>query len=183
MPGRTGRASFQSPAKFNVGESGAANEKRLHEPGDIIQGGSPANLRHAWGQESVERVARRMSEESGEIIPSLAAQTLIWTEIRRGAGGGKDAEYEEMVRHYQPPQPSHTATWRESRVNPETGEREHTGRMSSMEILDQPPIHKKQGELWRYGPRGEITPNPRAVQSERERRRLAREATQPRGSD
>jgi len=98
--GRSGKAKFQSPAKFGVGEAGAASEKRLRA-GGVLPGSSPPTLRHAWGQESVERLARHMSAESGEIIPSVGAQAVPWTEARRRAGGGKDLPYERMVAQHQ----------------------------------------------------------------------------------
>lgn len=94
--GRAGKARYQSPAKFGVGEAGAANEKRLRT-GGVIPGASSAQLRHAWGQESVEQTASVLSQRSGEIIPSVGAQAVAWTEIRRKAGGGKDAAYENQV--------------------------------------------------------------------------------------
>jgi hypothetical protein len=98
--GRSGKARWQSPAKFGVGEAGSANEKKLTS-GGIVKGGSPAMIRHAWGQESVERTGAELGRRNDEHVPSVGVQGVVWTEIRRQAGGGKDAEYEGRVAAHQ----------------------------------------------------------------------------------
>jgi hypothetical protein len=85
VPGRQGRAAKQSPAKFTVGEGGAANQKYLRAvPG--MSGAEPSALMHAWQNRATQMAAGRLSRESGEIIPSIGIQAGGWIEARRQAG-------------------------------------------------------------------------------------------------
>jgi hypothetical protein len=180
--GRAGKARFQSPAKFGVGEAGAASEKRL-TAGGIVKGGTPPMLRHAWGQESVERVARKMSEASGEIVPSVGAQAVAWTEIRRQAGGGKDAEYEAQVAaHHAANRPMTTTSVRNSRFDP-TAVRTYSNKRGAMVKTEgthevsyetHPTPGKGQGTMLRAGEGGTETVNPQAVLSESRQKGLNR---------
>jgi len=93
VPGRTGRAGMQSPAKFAVGEGGGVNEKginRTYERGgrtrSILRGATSSGLEHAWSNQATNLAAQQMG------MPSTAVQAMSWTEGRRRAG--KDPEYE-----------------------------------------------------------------------------------------
>lgn len=85
VPGRQGRAAKQSPAKFSVGEGGAANQKDIRAvPG--VPGAEPSALMHAWQNRATHMAAKRLSRESGEIIPAIGIQAGGWIEARRQAG-------------------------------------------------------------------------------------------------
>ena len=109
VPGRTGRASTQSPAKFVVGEGGGVNEKALsnritrrdkagneisHRP--IVKGATTSGLEHAWSNKATIMAAETMGAPHGEHMPVVGMQTLAWHEGRRQAG--RDADYEAMRR-------------------------------------------------------------------------------------
>lgn len=85
IPGRVGRAHKQSPAKFTVGEGGAANQKNLRAvPG--LPGVGDSVLMHTWQNRATQLAAGRMSRASGEIVPAIGVQAGGWTEGRRQAG-------------------------------------------------------------------------------------------------
>src|SRR5215831_2999150 len=98
IPGRTGRASAQSPAKFIVGEGGGVNEKALRltdaRRRTIVKGTTKPALEHAWSNQATQMAAQTLGEQHGEHVPAVAVQTLAWHEARRQAG--KDQEYEAM---------------------------------------------------------------------------------------
>lgn len=95
IPGRQGRAAKQSPAKFTVGEGGAANQKYIRAvPG--MAGAEPSALMHAWQNRATQMAAGRLSRESGEIIPSIGIQAGGWIEGRRQAG--KNIEEQTSVK-------------------------------------------------------------------------------------
>lgn len=93
MPGRSGRASQQSPAKFSVGEGGSANSKLIKSPSQIQSGASAEQLRHAWENKATRGAAAQLSHRTGEIIPATGIQAGAWIEGRRQAG--KDPEWAE----------------------------------------------------------------------------------------
>jgi hypothetical protein len=101
VPGRTGRAARQSPAKFSVGEGGEANQKFLRTPTGM-SGVGPSAAMHAWQNEATIRAARSLSRRSGEIVPATGVQAGGWTEARRHAG--KAIEEAEVTRR-KPKQP------------------------------------------------------------------------------
>ena len=176
--GRPGKARMQSPAKFGVGEAGAANEKQLRT-GGVIPGASSAQLRHAWGQESVEKTAAVLSQRSGEIIPSVGAQAVAWTEIRRKAGGGKDAAYEGKAEAYGATQrPQTEISHRETRWSPETGKHEYTGGTSRMSIDTHPTPGKGQGSMFTQGGDGAELVNQKAKPNPAQQKKLAKQHAQ-----
>jgi hypothetical protein len=85
VPGRSGRAAKQSPAKFSVGEGGQANQKLLSTPAGMT-GTNPSATMHAWQNEATVRAGRILSGRSGEVVPSMGVQAGGWTEARRHAG-------------------------------------------------------------------------------------------------
>lgn len=93
VPGRTGRAAQQSPAKFSVGEGGSANDKLIKSPSQIMPGASSSQLRHAWENRATRGAAAQLSRKTGEIIPATGIQAGAWIEGRRQAG--KDPAYAE----------------------------------------------------------------------------------------
>jgi hypothetical protein len=103
IPGRQGRAALQSPAKFSVGEGGAANQKYIRAvPG--IAGAEPSALMHAWQNEATQRAARTMSRRSGEIVPSIGVQAGGWTEARRQAGKAIEEQPKKKAQRKAPEQ-------------------------------------------------------------------------------
>lgn len=95
VPGRTGRAGAQSPAKFAVGEGGGVNKKALARTmqfrgrtRSILRGSTSSGLEHAWSNQATNQAAQTMG------MPSTAVQAMSWTEGRRRAS--KDPAYEAM---------------------------------------------------------------------------------------
>jgi hypothetical protein len=103
IPGRSGRARRQSPAKFTVGEGGSANQKMLRSPAGMTGVGQSATM-HAWQNRATHMAAERLSAESGEIIPAVGVQAGGWTEARRQAS--KNIEEQTPVSKPGIPQPS-----------------------------------------------------------------------------
>ena len=97
VPGRTGRARHQSPAKFAVGEGGSANQKGLSRRLPGMVGAGQSALMHAWQNRATQRAAAILSRRSGEIIPATGVQAGGWTEARRQAG--KAIEEQSAVNH------------------------------------------------------------------------------------
>jgi hypothetical protein len=95
VPGRTGRAAHQSPAKFSVGEGGAANQAQMHAvPG--MTNVNEAALMHSWQNRATQVAAASLSKSTGEIIPATGVQAGGWTEARRRAG--KNVEEQQSSR-------------------------------------------------------------------------------------
>jgi hypothetical protein len=98
VPGNTHTIS---PAKFvasdkaftdRVSKTREINGKRVSaHPDPSI---SATSLVHAYHNEATVRAAAQLSKDSGEIIPSVLAQEVPWTEARRVAG--KDVQYNAM---------------------------------------------------------------------------------------
>jgi hypothetical protein len=105
IPGRQGRAAMQSPAKFSVGEGGAANQKYLRAvPG--VAGAEPSALMHSWQNEATQRAARTLSRRSGEIVPAIGVQAGGWTEARRQAGKAIEEQPRKITQRKGPQQMS-----------------------------------------------------------------------------
>jgi hypothetical protein len=101
IPGRVGRAHVQSPAKFGVGEGGAASEKGLRAV-EGLPNVKNAALMHAWQNQATVLAAGRLSKASGEIVPAVGVQAGGWTEGRRQAG--KAMEENDKVKRVSSPQ-------------------------------------------------------------------------------
>jgi hypothetical protein len=95
VPGRSGRAAEQSPAKFSVGPGGAAEQKHLHAVPGMTNVGEAA-LMHSWQNRATQVAAQGLSRSSGEVIPTMGVQAGGWTEARRQAG--KNIEEQETTR-------------------------------------------------------------------------------------
>ena len=105
IPGRSGRASQQSPAKFSVGEGGQANQKFLTTPAGMT-GVGPSATMHAWQNRATQLAAGRLSRRTGEIIPTMGVQAGGWTEARREAGKAIEENIPQRQRGPQPIQES-----------------------------------------------------------------------------
>lgn len=68
------------------------NGKRVSALRDPAIGASA--LTHAWHNEATVRSAQQLSDDSGEIVPSVLPQEAGWTEARRVAG--KDPAYRRL---------------------------------------------------------------------------------------
>lgn len=93
-----GNKHGHSPAKFvssekpytdQVSKTGMVDGKKVSAIADPRVGRE--GMVHAWHNEATIRSAAQLSKESGEIIPSVMAQEVGWTEARRVAG--KDDSY------------------------------------------------------------------------------------------
>lgn len=96
------RRHKQSPAKFVASEktftdqlkkTAVINKKKTSAIADPRIGANATT--HAFHNEAVIRAASQLSQASGEIIPSVLAQEVPWTESRRIAS--KDKPYEGFI--------------------------------------------------------------------------------------
>ncbi len=96
------RTHKQSPAKFvasdkaftdQLKKTAVINKKKVSAIADPRIGANATT--HAFHNEAVIRAASQLSDTSGEIIPSVLAQEVPWTESRRIAS--KDIPYEGFI--------------------------------------------------------------------------------------